>query len=718
MTRILLALWLIAVCAAAHAANPLHGLMERLSPGLSDKIGVEIEPEGSTDWFSLSQGADGRPLIRANSYLSAAVGLNRYLCDFCSARPGWMQPNIELPQQLPAVAGTLTSRCKADLRYYLNYCTYSYSMAFWNRERWQQEIDWMALHGINMPLAAEGTAAVWRNTLRRLGYPDEAISRFVAGPAYQAWWLMNNLEGWGGPVPDNYYEQSAQLQKWILTEMRSWGIEPVLPGYSGMIPHDATTALGISTADPGLWLGFNRPAFINPTSPDFRRVAEIYYDEQARLYGTAHFYSMDPFHEGGSTEGLDMRLCGRAIYNAMERHAPGSVWVLQGWGGNPNAQMISGIPSKATMILDLQAESIPMWQVRDEIFDTRPWIYCMLLNFGGNEGLYGKAKAMIAGYENALAQSSTLCGIGLTMEAIGNNPVMYDLITELPWMPACNLDEWLEGYVRSAYGEATPAAMQAWRLLINSVYDSPAELPQQGTTESVFCSRPADNPRQASTWADVKEYYNPRDVIKAATLLLDGGEGTASREAYRYDAVNTVRQAVAECGRLLINRIDSVRGSGDSLLYRRMANDFLSLIDIQDSITAMHPALRLDTWLNQAESAAPAPADTALWRENALRLITTWGPRTASDTGGLHDYSHREWSGLLGSLYRKRWKRWFDARSAEMQSPQPPQIDYFAIEDAWVKSPTVTTPPADFSLSRLRRLLGRAIEIVRADGVR
>lgn len=32
----------------------------------------------------------------------------------------------------------------------------SYSMAFWDWERWEQEIDWMALQGINMPLAFTG----------------------------------------------------------------------------------------------------------------------------------------------------------------------------------------------------------------------------------------------------------------------------------------------------------------------------------------------------------------------------------------------------------------------------------------------------------------------------------------------------------------------------------------------------------------------------------
>lgn len=32
----------------------------------------------------------------------------------------------------------------------------SYSMAYWDWDRWEAEIDWMALQGINLPLAFTG----------------------------------------------------------------------------------------------------------------------------------------------------------------------------------------------------------------------------------------------------------------------------------------------------------------------------------------------------------------------------------------------------------------------------------------------------------------------------------------------------------------------------------------------------------------------------------
>ena len=49
----------------------------------------------------------------------------------------------------------------------MNYCTVSYTAAWWNWERWQQELDYMAMNAINMPLFSVGLDGVWYNTLLR-----------------------------------------------------------------------------------------------------------------------------------------------------------------------------------------------------------------------------------------------------------------------------------------------------------------------------------------------------------------------------------------------------------------------------------------------------------------------------------------------------------------------------------------------------------------------
>ena len=88
---------------------------------------------------------------------------------------------------------------------------------------------------------------------------------------------MNNLEGWGGPNPDSWYTRQIALQKKILKRMREYGIEPVLPGYCGMVPHNAKEKLGLNVSDPGTWCGYRRPAFLQPSDPRFEEISSLYY---------------------------------------------------------------------------------------------------------------------------------------------------------------------------------------------------------------------------------------------------------------------------------------------------------------------------------------------------------------------------------------------------------------------------------------------------------
>ncbi len=57
----------------------------------------------------------------------------------------------------------------------------------------------------------------------------------------------------------------------------------------------------------------------------------------------------------------------------------------------------------------------------------------MLLNYGGNVGLHGKMAHVIDEYYKAKESSfgKTLRGVGMTMEGSENNPVMFELLTEL-----------------------------------------------------------------------------------------------------------------------------------------------------------------------------------------------------------------------------------------------------------------------------------------------
>ena len=431
---------LLLLCfSAVIQASPIDGLLERIDKGASRKFVIE-QIKSPTDFFELDQKGD-KVVIRGNNYVSIATGINWYLKYYAGIHLSWNGMQATLPEVLPAVTKKERHETGLKLRYDLNYCTFSYTMAFWDWDRWEKEIDWMALHGINLPLAMTGVESVWYNVLKKLGYNKEEINEFISGPGFMAWWLMNNLEGWGGPNPDSWYRQQTVLQKKILKRMREYGIEPVLPGYSGMVPHNAKEKLGLNVSDPGLWCGYRRPAFLQPTDPRFQEIASLYYKEMEKLFGKANYYSMDPFHEGGNVAGVDLDAAGKAIMSAMKKVNPKAVWVAQAWQANPRSKMIENLKAGDMIVLDLFAESRPQWGdtestwYRKSGFGQHDWIYCMLLNYGGNVGLHGKMAHVIDEFYKAKESpfGKTLCGVGMTMEGSENNPVMFELLTELPW---------------------------------------------------------------------------------------------------------------------------------------------------------------------------------------------------------------------------------------------------------------------------------------------
>lgn len=683
---------MLCLAVVVKAASPIQGLLERIDKGASRKFVIE-QVKSPTDFFELDQKGD-KVVIRGNNYVSIATGVNWYLKYYAGIQLSWNGMTAQLPAVLPAVPQKERHETDLKYRYDFNYCTYSYTMAFWDWDRWEKEIDWMALHGINLPLAVVGADVVWYNVLTKLGYTKDEINEFIAGPAFQGWWLMNNLEGWGGPNLDSWYKQRETLQKQILKRMREYGIRPVLPGYSGMVPHNAKERLGLNVSDPGLWCGYRRPAFLQPTDPRFNEIADLYYKEMSRLYGKADFYSMDPFHEGGNVAGVDLNAAGQAIWGAMKKANPKAVWVAQAWQANPRQKMIENLPAGDLIVLDLFAESRPQWGdpestwYRKEGFGKHDWLYCMLLNYGGNVGLHGKMKHVIDEFYKAKTSSfgKTMKGVGMTMEGSENNPVMFELLCELPWRPArFDKDEWLKNYTVARYGKADKAVQDAWLLLSNTIYNCPAKNTQQGTHESVFCGRPDYDVYQVSSWSEMEPYYKPEDIIRAAGIMLSAADRFKGNNNFEYDLIDIVRQAVAEKGRLVYPIMIDAYKAGEKELFAASSQRFLDLILLQDKLLAARPEFKVGTWIEKARNLGTTPEEKDLYEWNARVQVTTWGNRVAADEGGLRDYAHKEWNGLLRDFYYNRWKVWIDRQKAQLNGAPVKAIDFYAIEEPWTK---------------------------------
>ena len=724
---------LLCTVALGAFANPADDLLNRIDKGAaakfktvlvkSDKDFFEIDQArtrkgNSTSAASKSATGKNNPIIiRGNSWVNIAVGINWYLKHHAGIHISWNNMNVKLPAVLPVVKQKERHETDLKLRYNFNYCTFSYTMAFWDWNRWQKEIDWMALHGINMPLAAVGTESVWRNMLLKLGYSEEEVGKFIAGPAFLAWWEMNNLEGWGGPLPLGWYKQQETLQKKILARMKEMGMKPVLPGYCGMVPHDAKQKLGLNVTDAGRWNSYQRPANLSPTDSRFAEIADLYYKELTRLYGKSDYYSMDPFHESGNDAAVDYGKAGEALMSAMKRANPHAIWVVQGWNENPRPQMIANLKVGDLLVLDLFSESRQNFEdfctgentsgtgkkdfstsKKESIYGKHQWLFCLLENFGGNVGLHGRMDQLLNNFylatgkkdtpkqENSslLTLHSSLKGWGFTMEGSENNPVMFELMSELPWRAEkITKEDWIREYCYARYGVHDATIEKAWILLAQSIYNCPKGNIQQGTHESIFCARPSLNSYQVSTWSLMSNYYDPEDTRQAAILLTSVAEKYRGNNNFEYDLVDICRQALADQGRKQYLKTMADYKSFSRQDFKKDSDRFLKMILLQDKLLGTRQEFRLGHWIEEARNLGKTAEEKDLYEWNARVQITTWGNRICADNGGLHDYGHKEWQGLLKDFYYLRWSTFMKSLASQLSLQDTPRIDWYGLEESW-----------------------------------
>jgi alpha-N-acetylglucosaminidase len=659
----------------------VEGLVARRAPWLRDRVRFERLAEAPGDAFELRSDR-GTVVVRASGPNAAAAGVGWYLKYYCHRSMSHMGDNLSPVATLPALERPVRIDASVRYRYALNYCTFNYTMSFYSWSDWERELDWMALSGVNLMLAANGEEAVWRNTLRRLGYSDAEIAAFIPGPGYTAWWLMGNLEGQGGPMSPGMIERRSDLQRRMIARMRSLGIEPLMPGFYGMVPASLKAKLKARIVAQGAWASFRRPDILDPTDPEFARVAGIYYEEMKKLYGAElRYFSGDPFHEGGVMAGVDLGRAGQAIQAAMQAHFPGAVWVLQGWIDNPRKELIAATDKSHVLVQELFGEQTRNWETR-RAYEGTPFIWCCIDNFGERPGLFGRLQRYAD--ETYRARTGELGrfaqGVGIMPEGIDNNPVAYDFVLELAWhrdhvVPS----KWIEGYVRYRYGRTDPDLSGAWALLLQTAYSDRND----GPPENVMCSRPRTPVHSVTTWGTAKINYDPALFARAVDLFARAADRFRDSETYRLDLVALRVQVLSNEANGVSGELDAALATGNRAEFEGAAGRFLRLGRATDELLGTEAFCRLGTYEAQALRYGDTPEERRNSLRNGLMLVTYWGGNDSS-SDDLHDYAYKAWSGMMASYYLRRWEMYFDYRRRLLDREKAAEPDFASWERAWV----------------------------------
>lgn len=585
-------------------------LLERVAPWLSNHITFKVI-NADKDMFRIKSN-NNEIIIEASSPSAASMAIHYYLKNYCHQSLALMGSNLKSLSYIPQVQKDVEKSASVIYRHGLYHCTFNYSASFWEWDQWEKLIDWLALEGVNQMFALVGNEIIEQEVLRKMGFPEKEIMTYLNGPAYTNWRLLGSMEGWGGPYQQGMINRQCKLQQQILQRLQELGIEPIMQGFSGLVPNYFHELYPNSkTIYQGTWAGgIKRPILLDSHDSLYKKYSTLFYETSYKYYGKHKFYSFDLFHEGGIVSDIDLARTANDAMKAMRRNNPQSIWIMQAWEGQRNFPegtppniFINNLTKDAIMVLDIYNDCDNAWELRNG-FNQTPWSWGVLSNMGNKTGMYGKLDRFAIEFFRALNSSAgkTLAGMGINPEGIENNPVVFDFIYDLPWNgkeQQVNVNEWLQQYVYYRYGINSPSLQKAWQLLHQTVYNSHIEK-HQGPSESIFLAKPSENVKSVSTWGTVKIFYDPVLLEKAAEAMLEVAPELKKNSAYQYDLVDVVRQVNANRGKVLYDSMIVAYKQKNILNFDKYSSSFKKLLLQQDKMLNSQPDFRLSKWLQRA----------------------------------------------------------------------------------------------------------------------
>lgn len=689
----LFVLFCIVLCACNSSSVEKDGIIQPAFDLIERQIGEraagiqleEIAPENGKETFEV-EAKNGILTLRGSSSVAICYAFHTYLREACSAMKTWSGEHMELPETWPDFV-LKEQTTPYEYRYFLNVCTFGYTTPYWDWERWEKEIDWMALRGVNMPLATVASEAIAERVWLKMGLKEEDIRAFFTGPAHLPWNRMGNLNGWDGPLTNGWQKEQIKLQHKILNRMRELGMEPIAPAFAGFVP------TAFAERHPEIqfkhleWGGFDEKynAYVlPPETPYFKEIGKLFIEEWEKEFGKNTYYLSDSFNEmklpvaEGDDDGKHKLLAqyGESIYHSIAAGNPDAVWVTQGWTfgyqhdfwDKASLQaLLSRVPDDKMIIIDL-GNDYPKWVWGTEQtwknhdgFYGKKWIFSYVPNFGGKTPMTGDLQMYATSSAEALhsANAGNLVGFGSAPEGLENNEVVYELLADMGWTAdSIDLDSWLPVYCKARYGGCPAAMDSAWQRFKETAYSSLYSYPRF-TWQTVV-----PDTRRISK-LDVSDSF-----LQGVELFLSCADSLESSPLYVNDAIEYASYYLAAKADDCYKRALKEDSLGNRVAAMQQLDRSVEILLDVDKLLASHPLYRLEEWVDMARDWGKTDLEKDAYEANAKRLITTWG-------GFQEDYAARFWSGLIKDYYIPRMKLYFSEQRADLNR----------WEENWIKAP-------------------------------
>lgn len=630
--------------------------VERNTPRIADIFVFEdMESLDNCDCYEVFS-REKNVVIKGNNNVAKAMGYYRYLKEYCNVLITDGNYDISYVKTAPLPENKISFKVQQKLRLSFSYERYSAEIDGWGFDRWEKELDFLAMHGVNTPMILAGSDGVLYKTLvEDFRTKKETALEFIAGSQFYSYQLKGNLFGYLPVFSVDYLERKIEVGRKATERAKELGMLPIHQGYLSAVPFSFRR--NYSKADlikRPLWNRFPPAMTIEPRDDIHINVFQgAYLSKQRELLGEVHNYIFDPISD------TDFK----GFHSFIEKTIPMYI------------NYIKTFDSEATWFV--HSDSIDNFPARVEslvVIDEDGKKYKETNGFNGNDFIVGykgnlKGRTAICGnmaelfknpYNIIKKEYPNAVGTGNFFDSDSNNNMFYNLAFEmLTRDDEIDPDSYFESYSMRRYGTADFADFL--KKLQNLCYGENSKM----NLASAVCARPCTELYHTAPLDTFELPYDNKELFSLVKSAIQSE--TKKNELFRKDIQDAMRQVLSNVLYPIYQQTVACFRNKAIEPFERTTNAFMEIMGDIDRLLKTVPETNMFTHMQSARQLGDTKEINQNLEVNFMMYHTMFGPLKNPI---VYDTNWREWGGMVKDFYLKRWYIFFRMMASYFDKPK------------------------------------------------
>lgn len=622
-------------------------LIKRNTPRIADQFVLKtIDSDNGYDCYEIYS-EDKKVVLAGNSPLSQAMAYYDYLGRYHGVVITSGDYDISTISSAPLPEGKINRTIKRKIRAMTSYEAFSLSGNFRGFDRWEKEIDFMAMHGFNRALQPVGFDGVLFRTLTDIGMPENFCLEFSSGPAFLMNQLTGNIAGTNSVNSKEYLERKITVGKLISDRERSLGIEPIFPAAIPSVPFSLRKKyIKMDIFKAPMWHNFPPIFFIRPKNAFFSVFNKKFLTVQREALGETHSYIFEGVYESDK-KGYNSHLAdlGKALEEMLNEFDKDAVCYLH--TSSINADFFKSCSGDKYIFLDDCEMS-----KNSDILSDKKYIPEVSGNRYGRTGIYGNVQKLC---DNPFANSEL--GGALAFDTFDINPVYCAAaLKAITAADSFERDDFIRDFCTKRY------KTDSFSDDIISLIDLCSS---DECTGSIICARPCTNVKHTAPYDTMERSYDFHKLYPIAQRIINSEDKKI--DAMRADIQSIVRQFLSDLAYPVYIKATEFFREKNVRNFEQASNLFLEICEDIDRLLRTREETNFCTKYVEAQELGSSQEEKESLQINFLLLHTIWGP---FDHSILYDTVWNEWGGMVKDYYEARWHMYYRSLAAYFDNPK------------------------------------------------